>query len=96
MAAAEAERSSRAEAQGQSETLKAESERRARVFNNAVKTAVSKVQRELEAERDELQVRFFSPLVRAVHAHARAHTHTHTQHGRDGSAIHLNPYSRIL
>lgn len=56
MAAAEAERSSRAEAQGMSEVLRAESERRARVFNNAVKAAVGKVQRELEAERDELQV----------------------------------------
>ncbi len=56
MAAAEAERSSRAEAQGMSEVLKAESERRARVFNNAVKAAVGRVQRELEAERDELQV----------------------------------------
>ncbi len=47
----------RAEAEGLSESLKADSERRARVFNNAVKAAVGKVQRELEAERDELQVR---------------------------------------
>lgn len=39
-----------------SEALRLESERRARVFNNAVKAAVGKVQRELEAERDELQV----------------------------------------
>ena len=39
-----------------SEVLRQESERRARVFNNAVKAAVSKVQRELETERDELQV----------------------------------------
>ncbi len=56
LAAAEADRSSRAEAQGMSEALRLESERRARVFNNAVKAAVGKVQRELEAERDELQV----------------------------------------
>jgi hypothetical protein len=39
------------------ETLKLEQERRARVFNNAVKAAVGRVQAELEAERDELQVR---------------------------------------
>jgi hypothetical protein len=37
--AAEAERAQRAEAQGLSEQLKSESERRARVFNNAVKVA---------------------------------------------------------
>lgn len=37
LSAAEAERIQRAEAQGQSEHLKTESERRARVFNNAVK-----------------------------------------------------------
>mmetsp|Transcript_2916 Transcript_2916/g.6376 ORF Transcript_2916/g.6376 Transcript_2916/m.6376 type:complete len:835 (-) Transcript_2916:499-3003(-) len=55
IAAAEAERNVRAEAEGLSESLKADSERRARVFNNAVKAAVGKVQRELEAERDELQ-----------------------------------------
>lgn len=57
ISAAEAERSTRAEAEGMSESLRADAERRARVFNNAVKAAVSKVQRELEAERDELQVR---------------------------------------
>ena len=32
-------------------------ERRARVFNNAVKAAIGKVQRELETERDDLQAR---------------------------------------
>lgn len=56
MAAAEAERNVRAEAEGLTETLRQDQERRARVFNNAVKAAVGKVQRELEAERDELQV----------------------------------------
>ncbi|KAK9819666.1 hypothetical protein WJX72_000920 [[Myrmecia] bisecta] len=56
-AVAEAERSGRAEAQGLSEQLKAEGERRARVFNNAVKAAVSKIQRELEGERDALAAR---------------------------------------
>jgi hypothetical protein len=55
-AAAEAERNTRAEAEGLTETLKLEQERRARVFNNAVKAAVGRVQAELEAERDELQV----------------------------------------
>ncbi|GIL47021.1 hypothetical protein Vafri_3858 [Volvox africanus] len=62
LAAAEAERNSRAEAQGMSEALKVESERRARVFNNAVKAAVGKVQRELEAERDELQAQLRASL----------------------------------
>lgn len=56
-AAAEAERAQRAEAQGQSEQLRAESERRARVFNAAVQKAVSKIQQELEAERNALQQR---------------------------------------
>lgn len=56
LAAAEAERSTRAEAEDQTETLRQEQERRARVFNNAVKAAVGRVQRELEGERDELQV----------------------------------------
>ncbi|KAJ9533328.1 hypothetical protein QJQ45_026436, partial [Haematococcus lacustris] len=57
IAAADAERSTRAEAEGLTETLKMEQERRARVFNNAVKAAVGRVQSELEAERDELQAR---------------------------------------
>jgi len=57
MCAAEAERIQRAEAQGQSEQLKSESERRARVFNNAVKAAVQKIQRELEEENASLQDR---------------------------------------
>jgi hypothetical protein len=48
LAAAEAERNNRAEAQGMSEALRQESERRARVFNNAVKAAVSKVQKDLQ------------------------------------------------
>lgn len=55
-AAAEAERNTRAEAEGTSEALRQDAERRARVFNNAVKAAVGRVQRELEGERDELQV----------------------------------------
>ncbi len=58
VAAAEAERSVRAEAEGATEALRADQERRARIFNNAVRTAVSKVQQELEAERDDLQVRW--------------------------------------
>lgn len=57
-AAAEAERMQRAEAQGLSEQLKAEGERRARVFNNAVKAAVAKIQREMEGERDILTDRY--------------------------------------
>jgi len=55
--AAEAERAQRAEAQGLSEQLKSESERRARVFNNAVKAAVQKIQRELEEQNADLQAR---------------------------------------
>ena len=54
---ADQERSQRAEAVGLSEQLKAEAERRARVFNNAVRAAVAKVQRDLEAERDAIQAR---------------------------------------
>ncbi len=54
---AEAERSQRAEAQGLTEQLRAEGDRRARVFNNAVKAAVAKIQNELEAERDSLEQR---------------------------------------
>eukprot|EP00198_Chlamydomonas_reinhardtii_P001621 XP_001690957.1 predicted protein [Chlamydomonas reinhardtii] len=62
LAAAEAERSSRAEAQGTSEALRLESERRARVFNNAVKAAVGKAQlraahRSLEEAREEMRQR---------------------------------------
>ncbi len=44
-ALAEAERSQAAQAQGLSEQLKSEGERRARVFNTAVQAAVSKIQR---------------------------------------------------
>eukprot|EP00884_Botryococcus_braunii_P007222 jgi/Botrbrau1/16500/Bobra.0142s0094.1 len=54
---AEAERTQRAEAQGLTEQLRAEGERRARVFNNAVKAAVAKIQNELESERDSLEQR---------------------------------------
>ena len=43
ISAAEAERSTRAEAEGLSETLRQDGERRARVFNNAVKAAIGKV-----------------------------------------------------
>ncbi|GAB4820151.1 hypothetical protein N2152v2_007197 [Parachlorella kessleri] len=56
-AAAAAERAQRAEAEGQSEALKAEGERRARVFNAAVKAAVGKIQGGLEEERQQLQAR---------------------------------------
>ncbi|CAK0744384.1 hypothetical protein CVIRNUC_001543 [Coccomyxa viridis] len=56
-AAAEAERNESAAAQGLSAQLKAESDRRAKVFKNAVKAGVAKVQAELEAERDFLEVR---------------------------------------
>ena len=47
----------RAEAQGLTEQLRAEAERRARVFNAAVKAAVGRIQRDLEAERDAVQAR---------------------------------------
>jgi hypothetical protein len=56
-ALADQERAQRAEAQGLTEQLRAEAERRARVFNNAVKAAVSRIQRDLEAERDAVQAR---------------------------------------
>ncbi len=56
-AAAEVERSERAAAQGLSVQLKAEADRRAKVFHNAVKAGVAKVQAELEAERDSLEAR---------------------------------------
>ena len=46
----------RAEAEGLSLTLKEEGERRARVFNNALRAAVQKVQVELEEERDGLKI----------------------------------------
>ena len=57
-AAAEAERNESAAAQGLSAQLRAESDRRAKAFKNAVKAGVAKVQAELEAERDSLQVRY--------------------------------------
>jgi hypothetical protein len=57
-AAAEAERAQRAEAEGQSEVLRADGERRARVFNTAVKAAVGKIQGELEDGRAMLQDRY--------------------------------------
>jgi hypothetical protein len=56
MLAAEQEKSTRAEAEGLTLTLKEEGERRARVFNNALRAAVHKVQAELEAERDGLKL----------------------------------------
>ena len=56
-AAAEVERSERASAEGLSVQLKAEADRRAKVFHNAVKAGVAKVQAELEAERDSLEAR---------------------------------------
>lgn len=52
------ERSERAAAQGLSVQLKAEADRRAKVFHNAVKAGVAKVQAELEAERDSLEARY--------------------------------------
>ncbi len=51
---ADAERGQRAEAERGSEQLRADGERRARVFRNAVAAAVARVQAELEAERDGL------------------------------------------
>eukprot|EP00897_Mesotaenium_endlicherianum_P001056 jgi/Mesen1/10951/ME000096S10527 len=42
----------RAQAEGTSEQLREQTERRARIFNAAVKAAVSKIQSELEEERD--------------------------------------------
>ncbi len=56
-AAAEVERSERAAAQGLSEQLRAEGERRGRAFRAAVTAGVAKVQAELEAERDSLAAR---------------------------------------
>jgi hypothetical protein len=55
------ERSELAAAQGLSEQLQAEGERRARAFRAAVKAGVAKVQAELEAERDSLAARCCSP-----------------------------------
>ncbi len=54
----EAERAQLAEVQGVTQNLKADNERRARVFNDAVRAAVFKVQEQLEAERDTLQARW--------------------------------------
>ncbi len=54
----EAERGQRAEAEGVSEQLKADGERRSRVFRNAVAAAVQRIQAELEAERDSLAARY--------------------------------------
>jgi hypothetical protein len=56
-AAAEAERGERAAAQGASAQLREEGGRRARAFGDAVRSAVSRVQAELEAERDALEAR---------------------------------------
>ena len=53
----EAERGQRAEAEGVSEQLKVDGERRSRVFRNAVAAAVQRIQAELEAERDGLASR---------------------------------------
>ncbi|MEW5298588.1 MAG: hypothetical protein WDW36_001693 [Sanguina aurantia] len=55
IAAAEHERGSRAEAEGLSETLKSDGDRRVRVFHAAVRAAVGRIQKELESDRDELQ-----------------------------------------
>ena len=54
---AAADRDERASAEGLSEQLKAEADRRAKVFHNAVRAAIGKVQAELEAERDTLEAR---------------------------------------
>eukprot|EP01026_Neomeris_dumetosa_P031241 TRINITY_DN2479_c0_g1_i3.p1 TRINITY_DN2479_c0_g1~~TRINITY_DN2479_c0_g1_i3.p1 ORF type:complete len:655 (-),score=143.33 TRINITY_DN2479_c0_g1_i3:271-1953(-) len=50
----EEERAQRTEAQDVSATLKQDSERRARIFNNAVQTAVAKIQSDFQTERDDL------------------------------------------
>ncbi|KAK9842107.1 hypothetical protein WJX81_008612 [Elliptochloris bilobata] len=65
----EAERGQRAE--GVSEQLKADGQRRSRVFRNAVAAAVSRIQAELEAERNGLALRLReteSALADARHA----------------------------
>ena len=56
-ALAESARREQEEAVGRSEQLESESERRAKVFNNAVKQAVQRFQGQLESERDELSAR---------------------------------------
>lgn len=53
----EAERGQRGEAEGVSEQLKADGERRSRLFRCAVDSAVQRIQAELEAERDGLAAR---------------------------------------
>ena len=53
-----AERDQRAAAEALAQQLQAEGARRANVFNAAVRSAVSKIQAQLEAERDELGSRF--------------------------------------
>ncbi|CAI5956279.1 unnamed protein product, partial [Closterium sp. NIES-64] len=50
---AEEAKRQRAQAEGTSEQLREETERRAKLFNAAVKAAVSRIQSELEEERDE-------------------------------------------
>ncbi|KAK9908874.1 hypothetical protein WJX75_004133 [Coccomyxa subellipsoidea] len=65
---AAADRDERASAEGLSEQLKAEADRRAKVFHNAVRAAIGKVQAELEAERDTLEAR----LKQVEHALAEA------------------------
>ncbi|CAI5527374.1 unnamed protein product [Closterium sp. Naga37s-1] len=50
---AEEAKRQRAQAEGTSEQLREETERRAKIFNAAVKAAVSRIQSELEEERDE-------------------------------------------
>eukprot|EP01025_Chloroclados_australasicus_P032258 TRINITY_DN32699_c0_g2_i4.p1 TRINITY_DN32699_c0_g2~~TRINITY_DN32699_c0_g2_i4.p1 ORF type:complete len:480 (+),score=89.77 TRINITY_DN32699_c0_g2_i4:123-1562(+) len=50
----EEERLQRTEAQDVTASLKQDSERRARVFNNAVQTAVAKIQSDFQNEREEL------------------------------------------
>lgn len=55
LALAEEEKSSRLEAQRAAELAKHENDQRARSFKDAVKASVSKVQHDLEAERDELR-----------------------------------------
>ena len=59
-AAVEEERAGRREANDVSAALRTEAERRARVFQAAVRSAVAKIQSELEAERDSVSARYAS------------------------------------
>eukprot|EP00271_Cylindrocystis_brebissonii_P004839 TRINITY_DN1675_c2_g1_i1.p1 TRINITY_DN1675_c2_g1~~TRINITY_DN1675_c2_g1_i1.p1 ORF type:complete len:983 (+),score=280.88 TRINITY_DN1675_c2_g1_i1:375-3323(+) len=65
---AEEARRLRAEAEGTTEQLREQTERRAKIFNAAVKAAVNKIQVDLESARDEALERV-EALVADAHAH---------------------------